>query len=251
MGLAVTTKRYLHICMSSLLLLMGTCRGQERCGAEVKLLLDPGQAQTAVDRLRAGKPTSGRVYFYDTGALDLLSHGIIFRVRQGRTTDFTVKLRLPAGKEIANTPGTHERYKCEVDRAGDTSFYSYSLQTALAEALPETGSELSRALSPAQKQLLQQAGFAVDWQRVWRSPAIQATAWQAPGKAGLSRLALELWEWPGGKVLELSAKSTADNAPAALVRLQHLVETKGLALSNDQRPKTSLALEDLAHTKRD
>ena len=45
------------------------------CSEEVKLLLSPQQVQSAITALKARQETHGRVYFYDTPALDLLSKG--------------------------------------------------------------------------------------------------------------------------------------------------------------------------------
>jgi len=66
---------------------------QENCNVEVKLLLSPTETQAAIAALRVKKETAGRVYFFDTGALDLLSRGAIVRLRQGAKSDLTVKLR--------------------------------------------------------------------------------------------------------------------------------------------------------------
>ena len=55
------------------LLLVSALRAQERCAVEVKLLLSPTETQTANASLNVGKETTGRVYFFDTSSLDLLS----------------------------------------------------------------------------------------------------------------------------------------------------------------------------------
>src|SRR5208283_2884522 len=88
--------RGFHLCL--VLLLCAALHAKERCDAEVKLLLSPEQSQAAVRALKARGETSGRVYFFDTDQLDLLSQGVIVRLRQGSANDLTVKLRPAMGK---------------------------------------------------------------------------------------------------------------------------------------------------------
>src|SRR5271170_4390711 len=73
---------------------------QDKCNIEAKLLLSPTQAQAAIASLNLEKETGGRVYFFDTSALDLLSQGLIVRLRQGADNDLTVKLRPPGGRKL-------------------------------------------------------------------------------------------------------------------------------------------------------
>ena len=62
------------------LLICSGLHAQENCNVEVKLLLSPAETQAAVAALSAQKEMTGRVYFFDTGALDLLSQGAIVRL---------------------------------------------------------------------------------------------------------------------------------------------------------------------------
>jgi hypothetical protein len=59
-------------------------------------------------------------------------------------------------------------------------------------------------------------------------------------------LSLELWEWPGGKILELSTRTTTDSGKATYATLRSLAQKNNLALSPVQRAKTSIALEAIA-----
>lgn len=63
----------------------------------------------------------------------------------------------------------------------------------------------------------------------------------------LGKLTLELWEWPGGRVLELSTRVSSDAGSSGYTELQRLVSTNQLAMSPDQRVKTSIALEAITH----
>jgi hypothetical protein len=220
---------------------------QQNCNVEVKLLLSPAETQAAVAAFRATKETAGRVYFFDTDKLDLLSEGAIVRLRQGAKSDLTVKLRLPSGKKFSTPSETLTGFKCEVDqtRGGANSSYSITRQLT-AEELPHTGTDVSRLLSAAQTKLFEDAHVSVDWSRVKRVAEITSTDWQTQFKPHLGKLTLELWQWPGGRILELSTKVSSDAGPSSYTELQQLVQTNQLAMSPDQRVKTSIALEAIA-----
>jgi len=215
---------------------------------EVKLLLSPTETQAAIAALRAKKETSGRVYFFDTGALDLLSQGVIVRLRQGAKSDLTVKLRPHNAKKLSTPSEGMIGFKCEVDLTQEGANSSYSIIRQLAvEEPPQTGTDVSRLLSSAQIKLLEDAQVSVDWTRVKRVAEITSTDWQTQSQPHLGKLALELWEWPGGRVLELSTKVSSDAGSSGYKELQRLVTTKQLAMSPDQRVKTSIALEAITH----
>jgi hypothetical protein len=238
----------LYFFNSAMLLLCSGLHAQENCNIEVKLLLSPTETQAVIAALSAKKETAGRVFFFDTGALDLLSQGAIVRLRQGAKSDLTVKLRPPDGKKFSTPSGARDGFKCEVDltREGANSSYSITRQLA-AEELPQTGTDISRLLSPEQIKLFEDAQVSVDWIRVKRVATITSTSWQTQARPHLGKLILELWEWPGGKVLELSTKVSSDAGPSTYSELQKLVKSKQLAMSADQRVKTSIALEAITH----
>jgi len=56
-------------------------------------------------------------------------------------------------------------------------------------------------------------------------------------------LSVELWEWSGGSILEVSTRVAPDAGQATFVELRDLVNKKGLALETSQRSKTAIALE--------
>src|ERR1700757_3523342 len=89
-------------------------QAQENCNFEAKLLLVPAQVQAAISSLHATRQLRTRIYFYDTPALDLLSKGLILRLRQGASSDLTVKLRPLRGEQFSDASSGGERYKCEV-----------------------------------------------------------------------------------------------------------------------------------------
>jgi hypothetical protein len=236
--------QFLSFFSCAVLLFCSGLQAQESCNVEVKLLLSPTETQAAIAALRVKKETSGRVYFFDTGALDLLSQGVIVRLRRGAKSDLTVKFRPPNGKKLSTPSEGPIGFKCEVDLTQDGANSSYSITRQLAaDELPRTGTDVSRLLSSAQIKLLEDAQVSVDWTRVKRVAEITSTDWQTQSQPHLGRLSLELWEWPGGRVLELSTKVSSDAGSSGYKELQRLATTKQLAMSPDQRVKTSIALE--------
>jgi hypothetical protein len=226
-------------------------KAQVSCNAEAKLLLVPKQAEAAIPLLHATGELRTRIYFYDTPSLDLLSKGLMLRLRKGANGDLTVKLRPLDGERFSGSSGRGERYKCEVEITGGVEGRSYSVGTRYrAEQVPESGMELARLLSPGQKKLLEDSQVQVDWTKVKRVADIQSTSWTVRAQAPLNKFSMELWEWqsgewPSGRILEVSAKTGPDAGPEAYSELERLAKTKGLALSAVQRSKTATALEQM------
>jgi hypothetical protein len=223
-------------------------RAQQDCNVEVKVLLLPVETQAAVAMLGAERETAEQVYFFVTDALDLLARGVIVRLRRGAQNDLTVKVRpLNAHKFSATSPET-KGFKCELDRIGDVESPSYSISYQLeGDPLPRTGVDVSKLLNAAQMGLLNDAQIPVDWARVHRLTAITSTTWQIPAQFALGKLSIELWEWPGGKIRELSTKVPPDSGASAYAELQRLLKTKHLSISDDQRVKTTIALNAITH----
>jgi len=221
-------------------------RAQEQCNIEAKLLLSPTETQAAVASLDLKKEPGGRVYFFDTSALDLLSHGLIIRLRQGADNDLTVKLRPPGGEKLRASSNVSEAFNCEVDLIGDAMIPSYTVRREYAATrVPETGIEISKLLDAGQEELLKEAQISIDWTRVKRIADIQSTNWQTKAQPSFKKLTLELWESPAGRILELSAKAGPDAGPSTYKELQRVVNTKKLVLNTVQEAKTSVALEML------
>jgi hypothetical protein len=82
----------------------------------------------------------------------------------------------------------------------------------------------------------------IDWKRDKRIAEIQSTSWTSRAKPPLGKLSVELWEWSGGSLLEVSTRVAADARLATFVELRDLANKKGLALDTNQRSKTTIAL---------
>jgi hypothetical protein len=225
------------------LLLVSSLHGQETCDEEVKLLLSPAEVKDAIPALQARGETRGRVYFYDTPALDLLSSGVVLRLRERAEIDLTAKLRPLSGKTYLDPSGGRERYKCEVDLNNGIEVKSFSMERGYVDArVPETGTEVFQLLSVGQKKLLEDSKVVIDWSRVRRVADIQSTSWKTDAKPRLGKLSVELWEWPGGSVLEVSTKVAQAAGQSTYSGLDLLAKKQGLELSRDQRSKTEIAL---------
>ncbi len=233
------------LCSCLVLWLAALSHAQEPCGSEIKVLLRVSEIESAQKAFNAAKGVPGEVYLFDTAARELLSEGVVLRVRRGATNDLMVKVRIPPEKKI-NVPHTAEdQYKCEVDVTAEKAVRSYSILTSFTVAPPSSGTEFFARLTPAQKQLLQQARVSIDWRQVKRVADIESTSWQIKNQYPFAKLGLEVWKWPAGEILELSTKSTEEAAPSTRKQLEQLVKSKGLGLNQTQELKTSLVLHDI------
>ena len=234
------------VLLGATLFLCPSLYGDGKCPVEVKLLLSPSTIQDAIDSLKFKKERGGRVYLFDTDTLDLMKQGVIVRVRQGTDNDLTVKVRIPEGSTQMNAVQLDEHFPCEIDRNGSRENISYSVRRSYkVRQVAEQGSEIESLLSLEQKKLLQKVGATIDWTRVTRIANIDLTKWEATSQPRFRKLALELWKWPSGTILEVSAKVAPNIGQAAYVELQELMTQKGLALSASQTTKTKTALEAL------
>jgi len=234
--------------IGAVLFLGSALHGEEKCSAEVKLLLSPPTIRTVIASLSFKNETAGRIYFYDTDALDLQRQGVIVRVRQGAANDLTVKVRVPEGGKQEDISRLRANFACEINRTGAGEDTDYSVKRKYrTEQVPESGADIFKLLSPAQKRLLYEVRVSIDWTRVMKLADIKSTQWESTPQPQLGTLALELWEWSSGNVLEISAKAGPGAEQSMYAELQHLVQRKSLSLSPRQGSKTSMVLETPAH----
>ncbi len=233
------------------LFICSVLNAQSRCDVEVKLLLSPTEDRSAITAFHFKKETTGFVYFFDTNTLDLLSQGVIVRLRQGIDNDLTVKLRPSNGEKFTGSSTKQETFKCEIDFIGDGQNPAYSIsRRSTGNSSPQTGYDILHLLSPAQKKLLEETKSSIDWNRVERMVEIRATDWQSKTLPHFNKLTMELWEWPEGRILEISTKAGFDAGQATYAKFRDLVSSKNLSLSRDQHSKTIAVLESRTHTRR-
>jgi hypothetical protein len=150
------------------------------------------------------------------------------------------------GKQFSDPSSGSERYKCEVEITGGVEGRSYSVGTNYSAGhVPETGRELVHLLSPGQKRLLEDSQIQVDWAKVKRVADIQSTSWTIRAQAPLNKFSMELWDWPNGRILEVSTKAGPDAGRAAYAELESVAKKNGLALSAVQQSKTATALKEM------
>jgi hypothetical protein len=230
-----------------ILFLAPALHAEERCAVEVKLLLSPPTTQTVIASLGLERETTGRVYLFDTDALDLSMQGVILRVRQGAKNDLTVKVRLPNGNQQIDNSRLRERFPCEIDRTRAGANTSYAVGRKYnATKVPELGNDIYRLLSASQIKLLHEARVSIDWARVVRIADIDLTRWETTAQSPYGKLVLELWGWPSGKILELSAKAGPEAQASKYAELERLVKEKNLSLNASQDTKTIMVLQTLA-----
>jgi hypothetical protein len=235
--------------IAAILMFPGTAaHAQERCPVEVKFLLASPATGSAIASLGFENKTTGRVYFFDTESLELLKQGVIVRVRQGANNDLTVKVRRPRGDRGVDDSGLRGRFPCEIDRTRAGALVSYAVPRQYkTNNLPVSGGDIHALLSASQNELLHDSQVSVDWAQVKRIADIGLTKWETPADRSSGKLALELWEWPAGKLLEVSAKASHAAQDSKYAELEQLLMAKDLSLSADQDVKTSVALRTLAH----
>jgi hypothetical protein len=230
------------------LVFLSCANAQDKCPVEVKLLLSSPAPEPVIAALHfKKKEVKSHIYFFDTESLDLLRAGVIIRIRQGATNDLTVKLRLPKRPGSEDPSELQSHFACEIDRTGTATDLSLAVgrKYHAATNVPALGREIEHLLSPSQKSLLVTGGVTVDWNRVVRLANISATKWQTSSKTPQGKLALELWNWPDGSVLEISAKSAPGSASAKYDELTALLESKRLPLNPLQGTKTTTVLQTL------
>ena len=236
------------VLVCAVLSLSSALRATEECSVEVKVLLPPPTIQRVIGSLGFEKRVAGRVFFFDTGDLNLLKQGVIVRVREGANNDITVKARVPGGDAQVGASPLRQQFPCETNRTRDGDDTDYSVRRKYeVRPVPERGSDISRVLSPLQKRLLREAGASIDWGRVQRIADVKVTKWEAKSQSRFDKLTLEMWEWSTGNILELSAKVKPDAGPSNYAELQRLVDMKGLASSPSQGAKTSIVLETVTN----
>src|SRR5579863_4743400 len=234
--------------ISAVLFVTAASHAEKRCSAEVKLLLPSPNVQEVIASFIFARPTSGQIYFFDTDARDLQRQGVIVRVRQGANDDLTVKVRVPEGSKQVDLSSLRAHFPCEVNRTGAGEDTDYSVRRRYKTlVVPETGLDIFKLLNPSQKKLLQQAKVSIDWERTTRTVGIRSTNWETTTQRPFRRLALELWEWPAGSILEVSAKVRPDQEQSKYAELQRLVNRKNMSLSPTQGNKTSAVLETIAY----
>ena len=197
-----------------------------------------------------------QVVFFDTPDLALDRCGVVVRARrvQGKGDDSVVKLRPVVPSELPAATRSASGFNVEVDAVPGGFVCSgtmkrlldpgpKSVKSALAGTTP-----VSKLFSKKQRQLF--AAHAPDGieldDLVVLGPIFVLKLRFTPPEFQ-HRLVAEVWHYPdGSRVLELSTKTTPDDAFPLAARLRAFLGDHGVELTGSQQTKTRKALEFFA-----
>jgi hypothetical protein len=218
-----------------------------------------------------GSATKRAIWFAEdrsgiaAGQLNMLSRGIILRVRSGEDDDSTAKLRPVDSGQLTSPwadPFTKPplKYRIEGDWSGDHHVMAASAeasheQASLSEAVHD--SRFDQIFSPEQRHLVQDgAHIAVEVDQLVALGPIASTKWQDLTMGGVDNVDAERWTVADLDFLELSIRvKPKDNETAAHYRaraekaqqdlLSAIAELK-LELDTNAESKTQRVLAALA-----
>jgi hypothetical protein len=192
-----------------------------------------------------------QVFFFDTPDLALNDAGVVARVRriQGRNADSVVKLRPVVPDELPDDVRRSNTFVVEVDAMPGGYVCSASLKGKVrpGAVLPSVSGakKLSKLFSTEQQRFFDAhapAGLAIDDLSVL-GPIFVLKVKLSPDTFS-RRIVVEMWLYPdGSRILELSTKSSPNDALMAAVELRRYFEDKGIDTSGEQQTKTRTALE--------
>src|SRR4051794_10566623 len=197
-----------------------------------------------------------QVVFFDTPDLTLDRLGVVMRARriQGKGDDSVVKLRPVVPSELPAETRAASGFNVEVDALPGGFVCSGTMKRMLGPASSQVSSVLagetriSKLFSKKQRALF--AAHAPDGMELddltVLGPIFVLKLRFTPQELG-QRLVAEMWQYPdGSRVLELSTKTTPDNAFQLAARLRAFLLDHDVELSGAQQTKTRKALEFFA-----
>ena len=227
---------------------------------EIKANASGSHAKAAADafHLTDDNGAARRIWFLESGhgieqgRLDLLEHGLILRLRAiaDEPDDTTVKLRGEHAPTLRKRWRRH--FRVEGDWSGEQHLISASFTEKMAsgrigEAVEEDGN-ISRAFTGKQEDYLQHGWHpSVHMSELKCLGPIHGVKWS---KVESDHFPYELWaeRWKIDELhfLEFSIRVDWDDAERAQVRLARLLTDRGVDLSSQQIPKTTIVLRHLA-----
>jgi hypothetical protein len=192
-----------------------------------------------------------QVFFFDTPDLALSEAGVVARVRriQGREADSVVKLRPVVPDELPDEVRGSSSFVVEVDAMPGGYVCSASLKGKVraGAVLRSVGGEkkLSKLFSADQRTFFDAHapdGLSIDDLSVLGP--IFVLKGKLPPRTFSRRIVVEMWLYPdGSRILELSTKSTPNDALSVAVDLRRFFEDKGIDTTGEQQTKTRTALD--------
>jgi hypothetical protein len=214
-----------------------TVPAPEQRATLVRLGLDPLQAQIRL------------VYFFDTPDLALESAGVVVRARriQGKGEDSVIKLRPVVPHELPDDLRESPSFNVEVDAMPGGFVCSGSLKGVPRKASVQDAASgrvpLRRIFSKEQRRFYEAhapADIALDDLSVL-GPVFVLKIKGTP--RGMNRkLAVELWLYPDGRILELSTRCGTGEAMQVAAEARAALTARGIDLLGEQETKTRTTL---------
>jgi hypothetical protein len=193
------------------------------------------------------------VYFFDTPDLALERAGVVVRARriQGKGDDSVVKLRPVVPDELPDRLRESPSFVVEVD-AGPTGYVCSGSLKGVPRKAPvhEVGlgrAPVRRLFSKEQRAFYREHApedIALDDLSVFGPIFVLKLKGTPPGSS--RKLAVELWMYPDGRILELSTRCMPHEAVQVAAEGRVFLLERGVDLGGDQQTKTRTALEYFA-----
>lgn len=223
---------------------------------ELKLTVPPGAYRIAARTLGLDplEAQIRQVFFFDTPDLALNRAGLVLRARriQGRDGDSTVKLRPLVPSELDKSVRSSPRFNVEVDAMPGGYVCSGSMKNTVSSSAVLSsiaGAKPLRKLFSKEQRAFFAAhapdGVSIDDLSVLGPILVLKLKFHVKGIG--QRLVGELWTYPdGSRVVELSTKSTPDEALKVAIATRSYLASEGIPLDGEQQTKTKTALEFFA-----
>lgn len=229
---------------------------------EIKVTIRPDQELRAERAMQVNEDTADirMIYFYDTPNLDLFEAGVVMRARlvKGDDDDSTVKFRPKDAAASADVCRRAEEwqgldgFKLEADCVGERIACSASLtQMQRRDEIDEvaTGKRaIHKLFSSEQERFLSEFyGQPIDFGQLCVMGPIRVLRWKLEHKNFDHELTVEEWRLPDGDdLVEVSIKTTPDEAHEAQAAFDNHLREMGLDPQGAQETKTRTALEYFA-----
>lgn len=223
---------------------------------ELKLTIPEAKESSARTRfnLRRANSHQRRIWFYDTGKLDLYHRGVVLRAREiyGDDHDSTVKFRPVEAAKVSLKWRKLPGFKIEADGVGGKLVPSASL--TVVQGKSEIGEvaagkrDIHKLYSSDQEEFLKEmAPKPVDFEKLSNLGPIEAHRWKFKDPGLPYDITAEEWRLPDGRdLLEVSIKVKSEQLAAAVAGFNAFLDELGFGAEANQETKTRVALEFFA-----
>ena len=197
------------------------------------------------------EPLHRRVFFFDTGKLELFDGGVVLRARVTRDDDddSTVKLRPVKPAEIDRSWKQIDGFEIEIDVVGDKPVCSAKLEATQGRGeIDEVADEqrpIRKLFSDDQERLVHEhKPEGVTWDGIEVLGPVEVRKWEWDPEEFPHEVTIEEWVLPDeSDFIELSIKVGPDEAIEAAAAFRELLIERALDPDGDQQAKTRWALE--------